>query len=669
MALILPLYLSSQVFYEPLVFDVDSLERLLPENRSERRAEVLLLLSSQLVLSDNEKCTEYAREAFEIATQRKDERLLLHSKSALGLAAHHRGDYPTAIGYGLGALEMAQDQKDTVVIVPTLTFVVLSYLYSDNDDLAIRYLLTADPYFAIWTDPIRSFDLNIRFGWIYMTTEHFSEAIPYFRKCAEIANESLVIPLPNQILNLRHLGWCYLNTGYYDSSLYLFRTCYELLEVDTLLFMDVFSEMGDCFYQMKNLDSAEHYYKKALLEMRKSDDNMSGIGGISYALGNLYAEEGKWKKALDCFGEAIRSGQWINETGRIMVDEQSNINSWYNPVQNVPGYVEMIGLNLWASGLKGASGVSRVLNDFEQAFHYLEQYNDKKMKIDELKRKRDVIHITARYESERKEQQIQLLSQQNQFTSLKLKQTRYFLIGALFMVVMMVSLGILLIRQSRMRSEQQASLLQQKLFRAQMNPHFIFNSLSGIQGFIIEKDHMQAGIYLSRFAKLVRNILDSSVKEVIPLTTEVETISHYLELQKVRYEGKFDYTIDIDEDLPTAGMHIPPMLIQPFVENAIEHGIKYKPGKGRVRISFQMTGGGLNIFITDDGVGRKKALEFEQEGNKYRLSLSTQIIQDRIRSLNRRSRAKYSLQIIDLVDEAGAAAGTSVVVFIPIAQR
>jgi sensor histidine kinase YesM len=193
--------------------------------------------------------------------------------------------------------------------------------------------------------------------------------------------------------------------------------------------------------------------------------------------------------------------------------------------------------------------------------------------------------------------------------------------------------------------------------------------LSGIQGFIIEKDHMQAGIYLSRFAKLVRNILDSSVKDVIPLTTEIETISHYLELQKVRFEGKFDYTIDIDEGLPTADVHIPPMLIQPFVENAIEHGIKYKPGKGRVRISFQMTGGGLNIFITDDGVGRKKALEFEQDRNKYRLSLSTQIIQDRIRSLNRRSRAKYSLQITDLVDEAGAAAGTSVVVFIPIAQR
>jgi hypothetical protein len=88
-----------------------------------------------------------------------------------------------------------------------------------------------------------------------------------------------------------------------------------------------------------------------------------------------------------------------------------------------------------------------------------------------------------------------------------------------------------------------------------------------------------------------------------------------------------------------------------------------------VRISFQLTEGGLNILITDDGIGRKKALEFEQDSHKYRLSLSTQIIQDRIRSLNRRSRAKYSLQISDLADESGDAAGTRVVVFIPIAGR
>jgi tetratricopeptide (TPR) repeat protein len=663
------LQVSSQVFYEPVVFDIDSLERLLPDDRSERRAEVLLLLSSQLVLSDNEKCTEYAREAFEIATERKDERLLLHSKSALGLAAHHRGDYPAAIGYGLEALEMAQDQKDTVVIAPALTFVILSYLYSDNDDLAIRYLQTANPFFAIWTDPVRSFDLNIRFGWVYMATEHFSEAIPYFRKCAEIADSSQIIPLPNQILNLRHLGWCYMNTGHYDSSLYLFRTCYALLEVDTLLFMEVLSDIGDCFYQMKNLDSAEYYYTKTLLEMRESNNNVSGIGGISYQLGTLYAEERNWKEALECFREAIRSGQWVFETGCSLVDDQSNIDSWYDPVQNVPGYVEMIGLNLWASGLKGAANVSKALKDFEQAFRFLEQYNDKKSKLDDLKQKRDVIHLSTRYESERKEQQVQLLSQQNQLTALKLKQTRYFLFGLLFMVGMLILLGILLIRQSQMRSEQQTSLLQQKLFRAQMNPHFIFNALSGIQGFIIEKDHMQAGIYLSRFAKLVRNILDSSVKDAIPLTTEMETISHYLELQKVRYEGKFDYCIDIDEGLPTADVHIPPMLIQPFVENAIEHGIKYKPGKGMVRISFQLTDGGLNILITDDGIGRKKALKFEQDRNKYRLSLSTQIIQDRIRSLNRRSRAKYSLQISDLADENGDAAGTRVVVFIPIAER
>ena len=109
--------------------------------------------------------------------------------------------------------------------------------------------------------------------------------------------------------------------------------------------------------------------------------------------------------------------------------------------------------------------------------------------------------------------------------------------------------GYILIRQNRLKTKQQMIILQQKLFRSQMNPHFIFNSLTSIQGFITEKDPRSANIYLSRFAKLIRNILDSSVNEFIPLEDGIATIENYLELQKVRYEGKFDYNIVVDEKI------------------------------------------------------------------------------------------------------------------------
>jgi LytS/YehU family sensor histidine kinase len=338
-------------------------------------------------------------------------------------------------------------------------------------------------------------------------------------------------------------------------------------------------------------------------------------------------------------------------------------------MQQVPDYVEIMGLNLSVKALYNSYLIYKSLLNFEKAVNYLERYNEEVALIDALQKKRDVVQLTTRYETERKEQQIQLLSQQNQFTSLRLRQTRYFLFALAFMVILLVLLGILLIRQGHIRNEQQTSILQQKLFRAQMNPHFIFNSLSSIQGFIMEKDHIQASIYLSRFAKLVRNILDSSVQEVIPLTKEIQTIEHYLELQKVRYAEGFDYKLNVDACIENTDIMISPMLVQPFVENAIEHGIKHKSTKGMVKVSFLLNQQYVHITIEDDGIGRQKAAEIENEKQKYRLSLSTQIIQERIRSLNRRAHRKFSLEIIDLFTESGEACGTKVMFGIPIATR
>jgi LytS/YehU family sensor histidine kinase len=119
-----------------------------------------------------------------------------------------------------------------------------------------------------------------------------------------------------------------------------------------------------------------------------------------------------------------------------------------------------------------------------------------------------------------------------------------------------------------------------------MNPHFLFNSLASIQNYIINEDSGNASIYLSRFSQLVRNILDNSVEEYVPVEKEIETIKNYFELQKVRYAGKFDFNIEVDEAIDQENMMIPPMLAQPFIENAIEHGIKHKETNGHINIRF-----------------------------------------------------------------------------------
>ena len=198
-----------------------------------------------------------------------------------------------------------------------------------------------------------------------------------------------------------------------------------------------------------------------------------------------------------------------------------------------------------------------------------------------------------------------------------------------------------------------------------MNPHFIFNSLASIQNSIINEEPLKASKYLARFSKLVRNILDSSLEELIPLEEEIVTIENYLALQKIRFPEKFDYTVDVDERLDPESIYVPPMLAQPFIENAIEHGIKHKDSKGNIRVRFKLNESKILYEVEDDGVGREKAQEILMKQDKDHKSLATEITKDRIRVLNKKLKTKISLSIEDLKNEKGEAIGTKVRFEIP----
>jgi sensor histidine kinase YesM len=202
-----------------------------------------------------------------------------------------------------------------------------------------------------------------------------------------------------------------------------------------------------------------------------------------------------------------------------------------------------------------------------------------------------------------------------------------------------------------------------------MNPHFIFNSLASIQNLVVRQDSKKASIYLSKFSELVRFILDSTTEEYILFEKEVNTIENYLELQKIRFPDKFNYVIEVDEKLDVENILIPPMLTQPFIENAIEHGFSHKKDKGHLHIEFKPTGDFILFELTDDGVGREAAADILKKRNKDHQSLSTSITSERIDVLNRRSKEKFKFDIIDLKDDNGEANGTRVIFTIPIVFR
>jgi LytS/YehU family sensor histidine kinase len=198
-----------------------------------------------------------------------------------------------------------------------------------------------------------------------------------------------------------------------------------------------------------------------------------------------------------------------------------------------------------------------------------------------------------------------------------------------------------------------------------MNPHFLFNSLSSIQNFIIRKKPVEASDYLSRFSKLVRQILNNSVEEYVVLEDEIGSIENYLELQKIRYSNMFDYSIVVDNEIDPETILIPPMLAQPFIENSIEHGFKYKDGKGIMKIRFELNGSLIHFEVEDDGVGREKAKQISKGQNKDHRSMSTKITRDRLKVLKKRFGKKITLAITDLKDEKGNPVGTKVCFDIP----
>ena len=167
---------------------------------------------------------------------------------------------------------------------------------------------------------------------------------------------------------------------------------------------------------------------------------------------------------------------------------------------------------------------------------------------------------------------------------------------------------------------------------------------------------------------MVRQILNSSIKEYISLEDEISSIENYLGLQKVRYRDMFDYSIEIDEAIDQEETLVPPMLAQPFIENSIEHGIKHKDSKGTIRVQFKLNGNKMLIEVEDDGVGREKAHEIGHKHNKDHKSLATQITQDRIRVLNKKLKTKITMNIEDLKNEKGDAIGTKVVFEVPVSQ-
>ena len=254
-------------------------------------------------------------------------------------------------------------------------------------------------------------------------------------------------------------------------------------------------------------------------------------------------------------------------------------------------------------------------------------------------------------------------------------RTWWFRIGAVLLVSLIAwYIMFLRLRNIRIRHEDEKRILdiekqmftlEQTALRLQMNPHFIFNSLNSIQSFVIANDTDKAINYLAKFSNLMRFILAHSQKPFVNLSDELKAMEIYLDVERLRFDNKFNYEFDIDPEIDEEFIEIPPMIIQPYIENAIIHGILNKEGIGKLKITLKLKDKNyISCIVDDDGVGREKAMQIKVQSGLKHKSRGMLITQKRLEILNKSDEDHVNIEITDLKDDNGKPSGTRVEILI-----
>lgn len=248
-------------------------------------------------------------------------------------------------------------------------------------------------------------------------------------------------------------------------------------------------------------------------------------------------------------------------------------------------------------------------------------------------------------------------------------QTWWFRAALVVLLVALVWVLVMLrIRNIQRKGELRRLLVEYQLqaLRAQMNPHFIFNALNSILHFIARHDSEAAQQYLSRFAKLIRLTLEHSKSHLIPLADDLESLRFYVELEQIRFEKKFACQFSLGPGIDPYDIEVPPMLIQPYVENAIKHGLAYKAEAGTLAVMVSRHQGHVLCSVSDDGIGRKRSEELKTGIARRHRSQGMEAAKKRLEALEASYGGKFQVEVADLFDDAGNAAGTRVDIYIPV---
>ncbi|SMC68563.1 histidine kinase [Chryseobacterium sp. YR221] len=380
--------------------------------------------------------------------------------------------------------------------------------------------------------------------------------------------------------------------------------------------LEINQRLANLYVENKKFDKAIEAKKKVMKEDFVKDDSQEKVNQIQ-ELADIYIKKNDKEEAVtllkNAYGIALDKGHTL-EAQRSVKKLDSLYNISGNTDASVSLYRDFLG-KLPDLVSKDRSLVdNKILEDTEQRISQLEKERELK---DELIRKKNVFN--------------------------------YGLIGAL---ILLTGLVIFIFRTLKKVQIKNKKIALQSL-RREMNPHFIFNSLNSVNHFIATNNELEANQYLTKFSKLMRGVMENSTEDFIPFQQELDLLQNYLALEKTRFADKFDYEVDVDENLNVHSQQVPGMLVQPFLENAIWHGLRYRTEKGFLKLSFEKEEQYLKVTIEDNGIGIEESKKQKTQHQKTREGRGMKNTLERIQLLNDLYKKNITCAVKDKENNSG----------------
>jgi len=549
------------------------------------------------------------------------------------------------------------------------------FMYWKQYDLAVTN-------YRISLNSVKSNDVNLKLGEAYKKNKNYQESLSIYNELdkKELSNYQLV--------ELHEgIGDVHYETKAFDKSIVAYKEGLEIAKkhLISLKVTNLNSKIAGAYHKSGEVNEAEVYYDNSLNlaskqnRMRSIEEKLK-VADFNNSNQNFDKEIKLRKESIEDIEDIETDSIIDNESALTLQKQNYKIgNAYYQKKEydeaipflqkSIKEADEREDLLVERHARRKLSEVFRDAGDFEKA---LEAYEDYTKSVEESYiRKEQEIHQATQFHKRLSEKQNQVtylemarrLDRGQYEISLEKGKTQriiiYSLIGGLFLLLMTAYLMFKSIKQQKLAN----NLLALRSLRSQMNPHFIFNALNSVNSFIATNDERTANKYLSDFSKLMRSVLENSEEDFIPLQKEIDLLELYTKLEHFRFKDKFDYTITVDESIDVEAFQIPPMLLQPYIENAVWHGLRYKESKGVLDISIaKKSKDEIEIVVADNGIGREKSKALKTQNQQKQNSKGMGNIKKRVSILNEMYKDKVDVCMGDYQEEEDT--GTKVVVTI-----